>query len=199
MGEIADKFPSFGSHLAEFLEQSHDIDGSLLGGVNAHAEGLGLKAWTFHPSQATFAGTQANTHLGSVYLKKGTVIKYLSVPVTVAGATMTFAKLGIYDSGLNLVAQTADMSAAFQATGWIEGALTQPYVVPSSGIYYLASGFTGTTLPTVLNVQQNGAVVGSALPGGARLGVHAAVPSGALPNPAPSVSTFSNCPLIVAR
>jgi hypothetical protein len=169
------------------------------GSPNAHAEALGLVAWTFHPSLATFAGTQANTHLGSVWLKKDTVVTYLAVPVTIAGSGGTVGQLGIYDKNLNLVASTANSPAAFASTGWRELALTAPYVVPADGLYYLASGFYGGTLPTVLNVQQNGGIIGQPLPGGARLGVHADVPVSGLPNPAPSVATYSNCPLIVAR
>lgn len=168
---------------------------------NALPEAHGLKAWTIDPTLATLAGTQANVHLGSVYLEAGTVISKLSVPVTVAGATVTHAQLGIYDANLNLVASSGDTAGdrtAFQATGWVEVSLTTPYIVPKDGLYYLASAFAATTLPTVLNFSQNQAVIGGALPGGVRRGIHAQA-QGTLPATAVSQGTFSQFPLIVAR
>lgn len=160
---------------------------------------MGLQAWTHHPSIAAAAGTQANTHLGAVYLEIGQVITYLSVPITVAGSGLTMGALGIYDQNLNLVATTPNSPAAFQTTGWVEVALTAPWTVPATGFYYLGSGWLGTTLPTVLNVTQNSTVT-NPMPGGFRIGVHAQVPVGtALPNPAVPAGTFVNAPLILAR
>ncbi len=165
--------------------------------VNALAAALGLVAWTLDPQIANFPGTQANVHLAAVFLPAGKVITNLSVPVTIAGAGMTAAQLGIYDANQNLLANTANNGAAFQATGWIELPLTAPWTAPSAGLYYLASGFAGTTLPTVLNIQQNQAGVAT-IPGGKYRGVHAQA-QGTLPNPAVSQSTYSNVPVIVAR
>lgn len=189
-------FQSGDSLPPQMVDWLNGLEDDVAGLVSA----LGLKAWTFHPSLPAFAATQANTHLAAVYFGKNTVITNLSVPVTSAGVSVTFAALGVYDGNLNLVANTASNPTAFQSTGWIELPLSSPYTVPADGLYYLASGFTAaTTLPSVLNYQQNSAVVGGTLPGGKYLGVHAQVPSSALPNPAVSQSTFTNMPLIVAR
>lgn len=167
---------------------------------NLRPEGLGWKAWTVDPHLATFAATQANTHLSAVWLKAGTVITGIDVPVTVAGVTLTLAKVGLYDQNLNLLACSADNLAGFQGIGWVRTPFTAPYIVPVSGLYYLASGYAGTTLPTVLNVQQTSALsVG--LPGAVKpSGVHAQVPVAGNPLPTPAVSqgAFTNVPMLAA-
>lgn len=164
---------------------------------NLLPEVLGLAAWTADPTTASFAATQANCHLGAVWLAAGTIITHLSVPVTSAGAGMTHGQLGIYDKTLALVASTADTPAAFQTTGWVELALTAPWTVPTAGLYYLASSYAGTTLPTILNTKQD-VNVSQLLPGGLPRGVHAQA-SGSLPNPAISQGAYTNYALILAR
>lgn len=165
--------------------------------VNLLPESLGLAAWSVYPVLAAFAGTQANCHLAAVWLKAGTVITKLSVPVTNAGNAMTHAQLGVYDADLNLIASTADTPAAFQATGIIELPLSAPWTAPSDGVYYLASAYSGTTLPTVLNAKQD-TNVSLALAGGKPIGVHAQA-QGTLPDPAISQGVYTNFPLIMAR
>lgn len=166
--------------------------------ARAESKAHGYVAWSVDPVLATLAGTQANTHLVSVFLTEGEVIQGIMVPVTVAGATMTLAQVGIYDINLNLVASSPNNAAAFQSTGWIKTDLSAPYKVPATGLYYMASGFSGTTLPTVLNVSQNSNMSANLPSGFAPRGVHAQVPSGALPNPAVSQGSFTNVPLLIA-
>jgi hypothetical protein len=171
---------------------------ALASNSNQLCAALGAKAWTVDPEVATFAATQANTHLGAVYLAKNQIITSLSVPVTVAGAGLTLGILAIYDENYNLVAQTPNLPTAFQSTGWKTVALSTPYTVPASGLYYLASGWLGTTLPTVLNIQHISSL-SQGFPGGKPRGVHAAVPTGtSLPNPATATGNYTNHPLIVA-
>lgn len=171
------------------------------GDDNLRPEGLGWKAWSIDPHLAAFAATQANTHLVAVWLKAGTVITGVDVPVTAAGVAVTFAKVGLYDQNLNLLASSADNLAGFQAAGWVRTPFAAPFVVPASGLYYLASGFVATTtLPSVLNVQQTSALSIN-LPGAVKApGVHAQVPVAGqgLPNPAASQGAFTNVPLLCA-
>lgn len=179
-----------------------NLQAQLTAGIESNANNLcaalGAIAWTVDPEVATYAATQANTHLGAVYLAKNQMITSLAVPVTVAGSGLTLGILAIYDANFNLVAQTSNSPAVFESTGWKTLALTSQYQVPTSGLYYLASGWLGTTLPTVLNIQHV-SFLSQGFPGGKPRGVHAPVPSGgALPNPATSTGNYTNHPLIVA-
>jgi hypothetical protein len=166
-------------------------------GLNALAQAMRYVAITVDPAFAATNATQANTHLVAVYLDAGTVVTGIAVPVGTAGVAVTFAGVGIYDANGNLLASGNGVPANFQSTGWKQVNLTQPFVVPTSGLYYLASGFTATTtLPAVLNANQS-ATVSTGYPGLPR-GIHAQVPAGALPNPAVSQGTFTQLPLLIA-
>lgn len=191
----------FGGPALEVLDAGglHQLSGTGLS-PNALAESLGLVAWTFHPSSAAFAGTQANVHIVAVWLPGGKTISKMAVPVTIIGAGMTNAQLGVYDATLTApVAQSANSPGAFQAaTGWVELSMAPAYTTPAPGLYYFASAYsTATTLPTVLNIKQDNAV-GLALPGGAFHAIHAQA-QGTLPNPPVSNGAFTNVPLIIAR
>lgn len=165
---------------------------------NEFCAALGVVAWTVDPEVATFSATQANTHLGAVYLSAGQTITALSVPVKTAGAGLTLGILAVYDGNFNMVAQTPNTPSAFQATGWRTVNLSASYTVPTSGLYYLGSGWFGTTLPAVFNIQHDSSLSQN-FPGGKPRGVHAAVPSGgALPDPATPTGNYTNHPLIVA-
>lgn len=164
-------------------------------GPNAHAEAHELVAWTVDPVLINGFNTQANTHLGGVYLAAGTVVSGLSVCVGTAGAGMTHGQLGIYDAGQNLLVSTPDSPAAFQGTGWVVVNFAKPWVARYSGLYYFGSTFTGTTLPAVGNVASQTQVTGP-LPNGVARGVHAQV-SNTLPTKASSQGTFTLFPCIV--
>jgi hypothetical protein len=168
---------------------------------NQPALAEGFVAWTADPNAASVAATQANTHLGAVYLAAGTVVTGVAVPVGTAANGCTFAGVGVYDANLNLLASSADQHALFgnAVTGWVPVPLSAPFVVPTSGLYYLASGFLASvTLPAVLNITQN-ATCSTAFPGTTKpRGIHAAVPGPPLPNPATSQGTFTNFPCLAA-
>jgi Collagen triple helix repeat (20 copies) len=124
---------------------------------NALAEASGLVAWTSDPGLITTkqTNTSGSIHGGSVYLEKGDQIHWLAEFLLADGSGMTDGAYAIYDSNLNLVAQTADTPSAFQTapvgtTGaWVELPLTSTYTVPASGLYYFVDFVAGTTRPTV--------------------------------------------------
>ena len=183
--------------IADVTNLQADLD-AIDANANNVCTALGAVAWTIDPEVATFSATQANTHLGAVYLPKDQIITALSLPVITAGAGLTLGILAIYDGNANLVAQTPNSPTVFQSTGWKTVNLTTPYQVPVSGLYYLASGWLGTTLPAVLNIQHTSAV-SQGFPSGKPRGIHAAVPTGtSLPDPAISTGNYTNFPLIVA-
>jgi hypothetical protein len=166
--------------------------------ANLLAEAGGFATWSIDPILASFAATQANTHLVGVWLKAGQRITGIAVPVTVAGVTLTLARVGIYDANGNLLVSSPDNLAGFQGIGWIATNFASVFTVPASGLYYLASGFTGTTLPTVLNFQQT-AALSTGFPGTTKpRAIHAQVPGATLPNPAVSQGTFTNVPCLAA-
>jgi hypothetical protein len=158
---------------------------------------FGLVAWTIDPLVATVPATLANVRLGGVFLKAGTAIAGLSVPVLEPGWRMTHAQLGVYDADLRLAVASADSPAAFERPGWVALRLDAPYVVPADGLYYLASAYAGGRLPTVLSVAQTKAL-SLGLPDLSRpRGVHAQE-QGTLPETAVSTGPYTYFPCIVA-
>ena len=163
-------------------------------------EAVGAIAWSCDPKAAAFPGTQANTHLEGVQLRKGQVLRSIALVVTSAGAAGTDGFVAVYDANLVPQAQSANSPVPFQTTGWVAVALALPYLVPADGLYYLACGFLGGTLPTILNQQGVAAVTGPMPAGLKPIGIHAQVPSAGAgaPNPAVSQGTYANHPLLVA-
>jgi hypothetical protein len=169
------------------------------------AQSFGLTAWTVDPREgdSTHYATLANSRLVGIWLQAGAKIDYLAVPVSVAGAGLTAVELGIYDQtamdggGNPPVARTGDIKANFLATGWRGNSTPLGFVAPYSGLYYLASAYAGTTLPTVGNARQTNAFVISQLPNGVWTAVHAQA-QGTLPNAPASTGVFTNVPIIIA-
>jgi hypothetical protein len=103
----------------------------------------------------TETGSSGTIHGGSVWLNQGDTINWLAELVTADGSGLTHGAFAIYDSNLNLVAQTADNPNAFATapvnTGgtWVKLPLTSPWTAPASGLYYLVDFLAGSTTPTV--------------------------------------------------
>jgi hypothetical protein len=140
--------------------------------ANALAEASGLVAWTSDPAliSTTRTPSSGSAHGGSVWLNQGDTINWLAELVTANGSGLTHGAFAIYDSNLDLVAQTADHPNAFAtvpADSWVQLSLTSPYTVPASGLYYFVDLLAGTTNPTVGVVAYNSALAGrNILPNG---------------------------------
>jgi hypothetical protein len=161
--------------------------------TNGLAQASGLVAWTVDPGLvvATSTDSSGSIHGASVWLASGQVISDLSELVTSAGSGMTHGAYAVYDSNLNLVAQTADTPAAFQVSSqWVELPLTSPYTVPSTGRYYFVDFLAAaTTMPTVGVAGSNSTTAArTTLPGGAARLIHV---SGAASFPATLTNTTS--------
>jgi hypothetical protein len=145
--------------------------------ANALPQASGLVAWTADPGLISTTRQDASgaIHGGSVWLNQGDTINWLAELLTVDGAGMTHAGYAIYDSQLNLVAQTADSPSAFQtarADSWVRLSLTSPFTAPTSGIYYFVDLLAGATPPTIGVVESNSAMPGAnMLPTGIPRGV----------------------------
>ncbi|HZT84020.1 MAG TPA: hypothetical protein VE984_01185 [Gaiellaceae bacterium] len=122
------------------------------------------------------ADSSGSIHGASVWLNQGDTVNWLAELVVAAGSGMTHGGFAIYDSNLDLVAQTADTPAAFQnaaADSWVQLPLTSPYTAPNSGLYYLVDLLAGTTIPRIGIAASNASVLpgASLLPTGVPRGV----------------------------
>jgi hypothetical protein len=114
-------------------------------------QAMGLVASTFpiHMANSVLTPNSSTAHGHGVWLPAGLLITGLALNVTAAGSGLTAAYVGIYDASYHLQAVSANASGSFGATGWAKVPLTAPYVVPSSGLYYFADIWVGTTAPTI--------------------------------------------------
>lgn len=165
------------------------------------AASLGLVAWSGDPQSILQNSTDASgsVHGAAVYLRAGQVVNRISELVAVAGVAVTHGRYGLFDSNFNLLAQTADSPATFQAAGWAELALTAPYIVPQSGFYYVADLLAAaTTMPSIGNLGSLAATnARSKLPNNQWRYFNMAGPLAAFPTPlAPAISGVARCFLI---
>lgn len=118
----------------------------------------GLLAWNYPYIYATGTGSAVTTS-GALYLAKlplqgGTVVTNLWIKIATAAVGLTSGHnfAGIYNSGGQLVATTADLTTAIGTnTGPIQCPLTAAFTVPSGGgNYWVGMFFTaGTTQPVL--------------------------------------------------
>ena len=146
--------------------------------ANALAQAAGLVAWTVDPDLLSTSVTDSSgsIHGAAVYLNKNDTVNWLAEVAVSPGAGMTHGGFAIYDSDLDLVAQTDDTPSAFQsasADSWVKLSLTSPYTVPSSGIYYFADLLAGSTIPKIGIAASSAAVLTGAnlLPSGVPRGI----------------------------
>lgn len=146
--------------------------------VNSLAQALGLVAWTSDPAliSTSIVDSSGSIHGAAVWLNQDDVINWLAELVVADGSGMTHGGFAIYDSSLNLVAQTDDSPAAFQsaaADSWVKLPLTSTYTAPTSGLYYFVDLLAGSTIPRIGIVASNGAVLTGAnvLPSGTPRGI----------------------------
>jgi hypothetical protein len=133
------------------------------------------------------ADSSQTIHGGAVWLDQGQTIHWLAEFLTADGAGLTAGGYAIYDSNLQLVAQTANSPNAFQtapADSWVKLSLQSAYTVPTSGLYYLVDLFAGTQAPAIGVIQRTGAdlTARNVLPGGAPLAVRGAPSTAAFPS-----------------
>lgn len=120
----------------------------------------------------------------AIYLNAGDVINNIELwSATTAAGTPTNQMAGIYDINRNLVAGAANKTTeAWSANSAKQFALTAPYRVPTSGMYYIGFFVTATTMPTYKGfTARTGGQLGGATPalGGssASTGLTTALPS----------------------
>lgn len=143
---------------------------ALQGQINPAAV-QGLVAWNYDSESANSTNTLTlgTIFMNKVYLPAGVTVNGLgfTIPTTV-GASLTYARAGLYNSSGTQVALSNDQTTNWTSTGYKVNTLSSPYVVPSAGFYWVAFLATGTTAPVPCSsngVQMgfNGNVTGATL------------------------------------
>lgn len=99
----------------------------------------------------TAVAASGTLNMQAIYLKAGQLVSNISLhSATTAAGTPTNYFFGLYDSSRNLLANSANQTT----TAWANQALktlamTTPYRVPTSGLYYIGYFMTASTVPTL--------------------------------------------------
>lgn len=96
------------------------------------------------PTGNTVSGT---VYFTSIYLYAGQTLTNALIGVSVAGVLVTMGKIGLYDNAGNLLASTANVTSAWESAGLKSHAFSAPYVVVTSGLYYMGVIIISTTPP----------------------------------------------------
>lgn len=131
----------------------HRADGAYVVINRRLAEPVGITGSTF--PRALASGTSATLTSGTVYaaaidLDLGITVRNISLFSIGAEATGTHAWVGLADSGMNVLAVSADNTGAayFAANSAITTALASAYTTTNAGLYYVFVNVTATTPPT---------------------------------------------------
>lgn len=100
--------------------------------------------------QITLVPTSGTIYLMAVYLRKGQSITSLACCLSNAATTPANWWFVLCDASRNVVAVTADQTTTGTGTGLVSlNIASGPYVVPTSGQYYVGFMFNAGTAPTV--------------------------------------------------
>lgn len=96
-------------------------------------------------------GTTGQVAMQLIWLRAGTVVTNISIcSATTALGTPTHYAIGLCSIGGAVLATSADQtSTAWTANTLKTFAMTTPYVVPTTGQYYIAIGVVAGTMPTL--------------------------------------------------
>lgn len=103
------------------------------------------------PEVNTTVAASGTLFLQAIYLKAGTLVSNISMcSATTAAGTPTNYFFALYSSSRALLAQSANQTTtAWAANTYKTLAMTTPYRVPTSGIYYIGFMMTATTVATL--------------------------------------------------
>jgi hypothetical protein len=103
------------------------------------------------PEVNTTAPASGTLAMQAIYLKAGQLVSNITLAsaITPAG-TPTNYFFGLYDVNRNLLAQSANQTTTAWASNTVKTlAMTTPYRVPASGLYYIGYFMTATTVATL--------------------------------------------------
>jgi len=100
----------------------------------------------------TSALTSGTLRFQAIYLQAGNTVSNISIySATTAAATPTNGFFALYDGSRNLLAQSANFTTEAWAANTVKTkAMTTPYKVPTSGLYYVGIMIAATTVPTLI-------------------------------------------------
>lgn len=137
----------------------HDVQGgeySYAGPPSANLGITGALAETMPretcPEVNTVAPTASGTlFMQAIYLKAGQLVSNITISsATTAAGTPTAGRVGLYDANRNLRATSADQTTTAWAANTIKTlAMTTPYRVPTSGLYYIGFYMTAAAVITM--------------------------------------------------
>jgi hypothetical protein len=120
------------------------------------------------PEVNTTVPTASGTlFMQAIYLKAGQLVSNITVSsATTAAGTPTAGRVGLYDGSRNLRATSADQTTTAWAANTVKTlAMTTPYRVPTSGLYYIGFYMTATTVITMKGgTAKTGGQLASAVP-----------------------------------
>ena len=157
-----------------------------LGIVGALAETIPREICTETNTTMAVSGT---LNMQAIYLWAGQLVSNISLcSATTAAGTPTNYRFGLFDSSRNLLAESANQTTSAWAANSVKTlAMTTPYRVPTSGLYYIGYYMTATTVPTLkgFTAKTGGQLAGTApiLHGSSSTGL-----TTALPNPAAAIT-----------
>ncbi len=126
-----------------------------------NARGVAAETFDTNRNGVSTILISGTTYLSGLPLLGGTVITNLSVQITVAGAAVSLSKVGLYNTSGTLLASSADQGSSWNTAGYKTIALTAPYTVPATGVYYGGIVFvTASTAPTFARGQAPTAIQG---------------------------------------
>jgi hypothetical protein len=132
-------------------------------------DGQGVAGETW-PRQLGTGGNQPTAgavYMSAVGLMRGDVVTNLLCIVNGAGSGTSLSKLALYDSDLNKVAATADQGSSWNTAGAKTAALTAPYTVTATGVFYIAVIVNAaTTIPILWRVAPNDGIAPHDFAGG---------------------------------
>lgn len=103
------------------------------------------------PEVNTTAGASGTLFLQAIYLTAGQLVSNITIAsATTAAGTPTNQFYALYDGNRNLLAQSANQTTAAWAANTVRTlAMTTPYRVPRSGLYYIGLLQVATTIATI--------------------------------------------------
>lgn len=103
------------------------------------------------PEVNTTFGTTGQVFCQAIYLTAGTTVTNISFhSATTAAGTPTHYVFALYDIDRNLLASSADQTSKAWAANTIKTlAMETPYLVLSTGLYYVMISVVATTVPTL--------------------------------------------------
>lgn len=99
----------------------------------------------------TTVGATGVLNMMAIYLYAGQLVSNISISsATTAAGTPTNYRFGLYSSGLVKLAESANQTTSAWAANTVKTlAMTTPYRVSASGLYYIGYYMTATTVPTL--------------------------------------------------